>query len=209
MKCVIFGAAPISGGLEYIRSAMPEGDRVIIAADGGLRYTAALGLTPDIIIGDMDSVRQEDVPAGAILYPSRKDDTDMMLAVKKGLALGADEFFLFGGLGGRLDHTYANFQTLAYLSEHNVRGWLLDENHRVCMLENGEFALSPEYRYLSIFAYGGICTGVTITGAEYPLDDAVLEPSFPLGVSNCHAPGNQMRVSVKEGTLLIIQTKLS
>ena len=71
MKCVIFGAAPISGGLEYIRSAMPEEDRVIIAADGGLRYTAALGLTPDIIIGDMDSVRQEDVPAGAILYPSR------------------------------------------------------------------------------------------------------------------------------------------
>lgn len=208
MKCVIFGAAPFTGDLEYIRQTMPDENRVVIAADGGLRYTTALGLEPDVIIGDMDSVREEDVPVGAILYPSRKDDTDMMLAVKKGLALGADEFFLYGGLGGRLDHTYANFQTLAYLSEHGVNGWLLDENHRVCMLENGELTLSSEYRYLSVFAYGGVCSGITITGAEYPLEDAVLEPSFPLGVSNRHAEGEQMRVSVKNGTLLIIQTKL-
>lgn len=208
MKCVIFGAAP-ADDYAYIRELLPASGRLVIAADGGFRYTAALGLEPDIIIGDMDSVRREDVPPGAILYPSHKDDTDMMLAVKKGLALGAEEFFIFGGLGGRLDHTYANIQTLAYLAEHGVPGWLLDRNHRVCLLEKGELTLSPEYRYLSVFAYGGVCSGVSITGAEYPLEDAVLEPSFPLGVSNRHAPGQLMRVSVSEGTLLIIQTKLS
>ena len=207
MKCVIFGAGPIAD-YSFVKGELPEGGYLLIAADGGLRHTAALGLTPDIIIGDMDSVREEDVPPGAILYPSRKNDTDMMLAVKKGLAVGAEEFFLFGGMGGRFDHTYANIQTLAYLAEHGARGWLLDESHRICILERGELALSKEYHYLSVFAYGGVCTGVRITGAEYELEDGVLEPSFPLGVSNQHAPGQQMRVSVENGSLLIVQTKL-
>lgn len=207
MKCVIFGAGPIAD-YGFVKKELPEGKRLLIAADGGLRHTAALGLTPDIIIGDMDSVREEDVPPGAILYPSRKNDTDMMLAVKKGLAAGAEEFFLFGGMGGRFDHTYANIQTLAYLSEHDARGWLLDESHRICILERGELALSTEYHYLSVFAYGGICTGVRITGAEYDLENGELTPSFPLGVSNQHAPGQQMRVSVENGSLLIVETKL-
>ena len=207
MKCVIFGAGPIAD-LHSVRRELPEGGCTVIAADGGLRHTAALGLVPDMIIGDMDSLRHEDVPPGAILYPSRKDDTDMMLAVKKGLAIGAEEFFLFGGMGGRFDHTCANIQTLAYLAEHGARGWLLDENHRICILERGELTLGPEYHYLSVFAYGGVCTGVRITGAEYNLEDAVLEPSFPLGVSNQHAPGQQMHVSVENGSLLIVQTRL-
>ena len=207
MKCVIFGAAPIDD-LGFVEKLLPRGKYLLIAADGGLKHTVALGLIPDVIIGDMDSVESRDIPEGTILYPSRKDDTDMMLAVKRGLASGADEFFLFGGLGGRLDHSYANIQTLAYLAEHNALGWLLDENHRISMVEKGEQLLFPDYRYLSIFAYGGVCEGVTITGAEYPLENAVLEPSFPLGVSNRHAEGGRMKVSVEKGMLLIIQTKL-
>ncbi|MGI5893643.1 MAG: thiamine diphosphokinase [Candidatus Merdivicinus sp.] len=207
MKCFIFGAGPIES-LEFIRAELPSDPYILIAADGGLRHTTALGLVPDVIIGDMDSVQEEDVPTGAILYPSRKDDTDMMLAVKKGLALGAREFYLFGGMGGRFDHTYANIQTLAYLTEYNAHGWLMDENHRICILQDDAMTLSPDYRYLSVFAYGGSCSGVTITGAGYNLENAVLTPSFPLGVSNYHAPGETMRVSVQNGSLLIIQTKL-
>ena len=76
------------------------------------------------------------------------------------------------------------------------------------MIDGGSALLSPDYRYLSVFAYSGVCEGVTITGAEYPLENAVLEPSFPLGVSNHHAPASQMKVSVTSGTLLLIQTKL-
>lgn len=207
MRCILFGAGPMADptfALPYI----PAEHRIIIAADGGLRHTAALGLSPDMIIGDMDSLRGEDVPPGAILYPSRKNDTDMMLAIKKGLALGAEEFFLFGGMGGRFDHTYANIQSLAYLSEHGAKGWLLDESHRITVLERGTMELEPEYRYLSVFAYGGTCTGVTIIGAEYNVENETLVPSFPLGVSNAHAPGERMKVSVETGSLLIIQTKL-
>ena len=68
MKCVIFGAAP-ADDYACIRELLPASGRLVIAADGGLRYTAALGLEPDIIIGDMDSVRREDVPPGAVLFP--------------------------------------------------------------------------------------------------------------------------------------------
>ena len=207
MICVIFGAAPIAD-YEAIRMLLPKEPFYLIAADGGFRHATALGLVPDAFIGDMDSLREEDLPEGAILYPSRKDDTDMMLAVKKALAAGASEVLLLGGLGGRLDHTYANIQALAYLLEFGVKGTLADENHLVSMLENGRIRLEPEYRYLSVFAYSGLCEGVNITGAEYPLENAVLEPSFPLGVSNCHAPGEQMEVSVERGILLLIRTRL-
>ena len=209
MKCVIFGAGPISD-YEATRALLPEEPYTILAADGGLRHTNALGLTPDAFIGDMDSLREEDIPEGAILYPSRKDDTDMMLAVKKALAIGAKEIWMFGGLGGRLDHSYANIQTLAYLLEYGVSGVLMDENHRVSMIADGQREkMSLAYHYLSVFAYGGVCIGVNITGAEYLLEDATLMPSFPLGCSNRHAPGKQMEVSVEHGTLLLIQTKLN
>lgn len=194
---------------DYICPYLDFPQKVVIAADGGLRHTTALGITPDVVIGDMDSFREADVPPGTILFPARKDDTDMMLAIKKGLAMGADEFFLFGGMGGRFDHTYANIQSLAYLLQFGRRGWLLDENHKICMLAEGSLTLSPEYRYLSVFAYGGTCSGITITGAEYNLENAILEPDFPLGVSNRHAAGETMQVSVQNGTLLIIQTKIS
>ena len=207
MNGVIFGAGPVAD-YEAVRALLPEAPFYLIAADGGLRHARALGLVPDAFIGDMDSLREEDLPEGAILYPSQKDDTDMMLAVKKAMALGVRKVLLLGGLGGRLDHTYANIQTLAYLLEHGVSGALADENHLVTMLDGGSALLSPDYRYLSVFAYSGVCEGVTITGAEYPLENAVLAPSFPLGVSNRHAPGGRMKVSVANGTLLLIQTKL-
>ena len=133
----------------------------------------------------------------------------MMLAVKKALALGAEHVLLLGGLGGRLDHTYANIQTLAYLLEHGITGVLADENHLVTMVDGpGSAVMSAGYRYLSVFAYSVVCEGVTITGAEYLLENASWEPSFPLGVSNRHAPGQQMKVSVKTGTLLLIQSRL-
>ena len=77
MNCVIFGAGPIAD-YEAVRALLPEAPFYLIAADGGLRHTNALNLVPDAFIGDMDSLRNENLPEGAILYPSQKDDTDMM-----------------------------------------------------------------------------------------------------------------------------------
>ena len=106
MNGVIFGAGPVVD-YEAVRELLPKAPFYLIAADGGLRHARALGLVPDAFIGDMDSLREEDLPEGAILYPSQKDDTDMMLAVKKAMALGVRKVLLLGGLGGRLDHICA------------------------------------------------------------------------------------------------------
>ena len=118
MNGVIFGAGPVAD-YEAVRALLPKAPFYLIAADGGLRHARALGLVPDAFIGDMDSLREEDLPEGAILYPSQKDDTDMMLAVKQAMALGVRKVLLLGGLGGRLDHTYANIQKMCIRD----RGW--------------------------------------------------------------------------------------
>ena len=101
--CIIFGAA------EFDRLAEPIclGD-FVIAADGGLRHTKKLSILPDEILGDFDSLGY--VPDTGVVYPVEKDDTDTMLAVRRGLELGFRRFVIYGGLEGRrLDHTVANF----------------------------------------------------------------------------------------------------
>ena len=111
--CIIVGAGECTGLLQPV-----DKSDCLIAADGGLAHVQALGLTPDIILGDFDSLGY--VPEGANVFPVRKDDTDTMLAIRRGLELGYHNFLIYGGLDGpRLDHTLANIQSLLFL---NLRG---------------------------------------------------------------------------------------
>lgn len=200
-RCIIFSAAEVRD-YEKLRFERRTDD-LIIAADGGLRHTKKLGIVPDMVIGDMDSMKGQKVPEGAILFPARKDDTDTMLAIKQGLTMGYRSFVIYGGLGGRLDHSIANIQSLSYLLTEGAEGTLVDENHKVFLLQNGVIALNEPYHYISVFAYGGPCHGVTLKGVQYPLDSVTLTPDFPLGVSN-QQKGEQAVVQVEDGTLLLI-----
>ncbi len=199
-KCVIFSASKIS---DY--SHINTGNAFIIAADGGLVHTEKLGITPDVVIGDMDSFCGE-VPQNTLLFPVQKDDTDTMLAIKKGLELGFKEFEIYGGMGGRFDHTIANVQALSYLKSHNANGILKDENHTVFIVENEKVTFKNEGFYISIFAYGKTANGVTLKGFEYPLEDGKLKTDFPLGVSN-KALSDEVTVEVKDGALLVITAR--
>ena len=200
-RCIIFSAADIR---EYDKIySERRADDFIIAADGGLRHTQKLGLTPHIVMGDMDSVKGQTVPDGAILFPAQKDDTDTMLAIKQGLEMGYRSFVIYGGLGGRLDHTVANIQALSYLLGEGAEGTLIDATHKVFLLRNGRVALDEPYHYISIFAYGGVCRGVTLKGVQYPLNRATLTPDFPLGASN-QQKGEKALIQVEDGTLLLI-----
>ena len=126
--CVIFCAA------EFDKLERPIGaEDFVIAADGGLRHTRKLGLTPDVIIGDFDSLGF--VPEGANVFPVEKDDTDAMLAVRRGFSQGCREFLLYGGLDGpRLDHTVANFQTLQFVADRGGIGYLVGNTTIACVL---------------------------------------------------------------------------
>ena len=197
-KCVIFCAAGFDG-----LAAPIENNDIVIAADGGLLHTQRLGITPDVILGDFDSLGF--VPEGANVFPVEKDDTDAMLAVRRGLAMGCREFLLYGSLDGkRLDHTVANFQTLQFLADHGAVGYLIGADHMVTVLKNGTLSFPPDADgILSVFCLGADATGVNIEGLQYILKDGTLSPGFPLGVSN-HFIGSTARISVKRGSLLLI-----
>ena len=197
--CYIFGAAQ---GLPNHFS--PSGGDLVIAADGGYESLAALGVIPQLVVGDFDSLTA--IPNGItiIKHPKEKDDTDMMLAVKIGYERGYRRFVLYGGTGGRMDHTFANFQVLCWLSHRKARAFLAGEDFTATAITDDtlRFTKSAEGN-ISVFAAAGTAQGVFLDGLAYPLENATLTADFPLGVSN-EFTGEPSSVRVKKGTLLII-----
>lgn len=193
--CVIFCA----GGFEKLARPIDASD-YLIAADGGLVHLQKLGLTPHGIIGDFDSLGY--IPEGAQVFPVEKDDTDSMLAVRKGLELGYRRFEIYGALDGkRLDHTVANLQTLNFLREFGATGYLVGIDYMVTAVRNGAIRFSSQAcGILSVFCLGEDAKGVCLRGLKYPLENGTLTSGFPLGVSN-HFTGEPATVSVKEGIL--------
>lgn len=197
-ECVIFCAAECDG---LARPIGPES--FVIAADGGLRHTEKLGLTPDAVLGDFDSLGF--CPEGANVFPVEKDDTDAMLAVRLGLERGCEEFLLYGSLDGpRLDHTVANFQTLQFLADHGAAGYLIGNTTMVTVVKNGKITfLAGLSGTISVFCMGPDAVGVTEKGLFYGLENGTLSSGFPLGVSN-HFTGEAAEISVKNGSLLVL-----
>lgn len=195
--CYIIGAAVRCAAIS------PQADDLVIAADGGLRHVEKQGITPDLIVGDFDSLGTPPAGDNVAVYPVEKDDTDVMLALKLGFERGFREFRLLAGTGGRSDHTIANLQALLWLAARGGRGVLVGEGECFTVLRDGALTFSPrDEGVVSVFAFGGEARGVSLTGLQYPLSDGVLSPDFPLGVSN-HFTGESARVEVTDGALLI------
>lgn len=198
MACFIFGAGEFYG----LPCAIGTDDAVI-AADGGWRVCQALHLTPHLLVGDFDSLGEVPDFPHILRLPVEKDDTDMLRAVREGFDRGEREFHLLGGMGGRTDHTVANLQTLAFIAHRGGQGWLYGDRERFTAVENGTVTLSPRQTgTFSVFCMGADAAGVTIRGAQYPLENAALTAFFPLGVSN-HFTGGAVTVSVEQGCLLV------
>ena len=196
--CYIVGASPDIGPLPI----QPGPGDCIIAADGGYARLKERGLQPDVAVGDFDSLGF--VPDGAHAYAKEKNDTDMMLAIRLGLQKGYRSFELYGGLGGRIDHTVANIQALLFLARRGARGTLVMRATRATVIQRDSIAFhTAGFGTLSIFSLDGESRGVTARGFKYPLVDATLTNEFPLGVSN-EFIGEKSSVSVRDGTLLII-----
>ena len=197
-RCVIFCAAGFDGLLAPVQK-----DDFIIAADGGLRHTEALGIAPDVILGDFDSLGY--VPEHSSVFPVEKDDTDAMLAIRHGLSLGHKEFYLYGGMDGpRLDHTLANLQALQFLADRGAFGYLVGKDTVATVVKDGKLQFSSTAEgILSVFCMGQPAEGVCLSGLQYPLAQGRLVAHFPLGVSN-HFVGEAATVSVENGSLLVL-----
>lgn len=197
--CYVVGAGEC-GSLPIIKK---END-LIIAADGGLKHLEKYGITPDIVIGDFDSFGA--VPEGdnVICLKPEKDVTDLHAAVDAGLAKGCERFEFFGATGGRLDHTVANVQLAASLSQEGIPVLIHGYGFGIAAITDGEICFDKnESGYVSVFAHSDECKGVSIKGLKYELDGAVLTNSFSLGVSN-EFIGKESGISVENGTLIII-----
>lgn len=177
----------------------------IIAADGGCESLLKSGITPDLVIGDFDS---GGVPENIEYkrYKVEKDETDMHLAFLEGVCRGYDTFYIFGGVGGSEDHTFANYCLLYYAKKQGKTMYLVGENAYWFVIENESVTLSGNIGgRLSLFAFGGAASGVTVKGAKYEADDVTLTPEFPLGVSNSFTEVSA-EISVKSGALLIMSS---
>ena len=179
---------------------------LIIAADGGCVYLERAGIVPDIIIGDFDSLGY--VPEGneVVKLNPVKDITDMDAAVNEGIKRGYIEFHLYGACGGRVDHTLANIQLVASLSQRGIKAYIHADSI-ITAVTNGEITFDADYKgYISVFSHSDKCIGVTIEGLKYTLDNAELSNSFPLGVSN-EFMGVESKIIIKNGTIVIIYSE--
>jgi thiamine pyrophosphokinase len=198
MICYIVGAGEFHGKFT------PSYDDLVIAADGGYDTLISHGYRCDVLIGDFDSISSIPESVELIKFNKRKDYTDMHLCYLEGVKRGYTEFYIFGGTGGREDHTFANLSLTAFAknSGHNIT--IFSSSRKIFALKNEERTLYEESgKTLSIFAFGGDAHGVTVRGAEYECEDITLKALFPLGVSNSFV-GSPITITVKDGILLVM-----
>lgn len=198
--CYIVGA---SG--ENFENFTPVTGDLVIASDGGYKQLIQKGYTPDVLIGDLDSLSDVEILCDLIRHPVIKDDTDTLLCVKYGMEKGYKNFVIYGGLGGaRISHSYANIQTLAFLTDAGCHGKLISENCEIFMIKDGKLSFDKEKSgHISVFSYTDISHGVCEKGLKYEIENANVKSNFPIGVSNSFV-GTPSEVSVSDGTLLII-----
>ena len=221
-RFVIFTGPPQEG---FILETLPEicPDDFVVCADGGYTVCISLGIKPEAVIGDFDSLPGElireidDLGIKRIIYPREKDDTDTMHCAKYGIARGFENFLIVGGIGGNFGHTMANMQVLSFLTDMECTAELVAVSERVFMADGKTasalretepsvpviFAGRPGSKF-SVLSYAERSSGVFIENARYRLTDAILTQSYPVGVSNEFINDDPVTVSVRYGRLIII-----
>jgi thiamine pyrophosphokinase len=205
---IFLNGSPDSSGL--IQHVVRRAD-LVVAADGGALYALNAGVVPDLVIGDMDSLGEELVreveKRGASLerYPLRKDKMDGHLAVLAARKRGASAADFLCAMGGRLGALFAAPHILLAAEKIGLRSTVVADWGRMFVIEAGSRAVEGDPQdSVSIFPLSGPAAGVTLEGLEYPLENATLEPGDTLGFHN-ELIGNEARVSVGEGALLVVQ----
>lgn len=205
-RCIIVGGADINN-YEYIKSRLTAED-FFIYCDSGLKHMGALGVSPNLIIGDFDSHENPHLDVETIVLPREKDDTDTVYAIKEAINRGFDDFLLIGVVGARLDHTLGNVYILQYLSNRGKKAIIIDDYSDMELVTPGEpGCIGEEYAFFSLLNITGCAEGITITGAKYPLENAKIDSEYQYGVSNEVLPGHTATVTIERGSLLLIKDR--
>jgi thiamine pyrophosphokinase len=207
-RAIIF----LNGEYAQIEPLVPLTQEVflVIGVDGGTRHLVDFGLTPQLIIGDMDSIPQPDFDrfksenVQMLKFPRQKNETDFQLALDQAIQADCREALVFGALGGRSDHLIANLLLpLQYLDK--VKTSLFHGSEEITYINNHSTIHGAPGDILSLIPISNDASGVTTTGLLYPLNFETLHIGSPRGVSN-ELITNKAKVSVTSGVLLCVHT---
>ena len=210
MKCTIVANGAIEDD-DLARREILRGD-YLVCADGGARHLARLGILPDVVIGDLDSIgdaelrRLESEGVAFHRHPPRKDDTDTALAVELAIEQGASEITFLGTTGSRLDHTLSATFLLKRVLDAGIRGKVVDAANTIYLIADTITLGGKPGDILSILPVAGEASGVWLEGLEYPLEDATIPFGSSIGISN-RFTGTVASVRIREGLLLVIRSR--
>ena len=188
----------------------------VVAVDGGYAYLLDAGVTADAVVGDFDSLGYVPEAKGIHRYPPEKDESDLELACRVACEAGCDSLVLYGCLGQRFDHTLAVMQVMVGLARRGICVRAVGDEFALAVLcgdagqgcvrfaptQLGDFGQGMYRNYISVFAYGGVASGVCERGLKYVLDDATVPDDVSLGLSN-EFTGTAAEVSVRTGCLMV------
>jgi thiamine pyrophosphokinase len=211
-RALVFANGDLTPGPAVTAALRSAPDALIVAADGGARLARACGLTPHLVVGDMDSLSAAELDdlraAGAeiLRFPPAKNETDLELALIAAVERGATWLRVLGALGDRIDQTLANIELLALPALATVDARLVSGAQTLWLVGPGEHAMPGDPGdTMSLIPLGGDAVGVRTTNMMYPLHDETLRVGPARGVSNVIAePG--ARVALAAGTLIAVHT---
>lgn len=189
----------------------------VIAVDAGLNAVDALGLIPDYIVGDLDSIdpaladRYRKIPYIVWeVHKPEKNETDTELARSRAVALGCEEIVFLGATGGRIDHLIGNIHALYDCMQRGIRAQIIDEQNAICLLDEGRRFRRSELwgKYVSFLPYTEEVRGITLKGFRYPLTDKTIRRGEEVGlcISNELAE-ESAELSFTEGILICVESR--
>jgi len=209
----------ISGGVideKFIGEILArEEGAYVIGVDRGVEYLYHRGIMPQYIVGDFDSIDPEiityyrnETHVAIREFNPIKDATDTEIAIRLGITLGSREMIILGATGGRIDHLWANIQTLAVACKAGVKAYIMDDKNKIyvidkpCTIKKSQ-AFGP---YLSVFTLSGEVFDFNLTGTKWPLKHHTLKPYDSLTVSN-RFEEDTVEIDFTSGVLVVMETR--
>ena len=211
-RIIIFANGELPN-IDKARSLLQEDD-YIICADGGTRHARSLGITPDLIIGDLDSVEQEAVQkfkenrVRVETYSHDKNETDLELGIHRALEFTPQQIVIIAALGGRLDQTIANITLLSDIRLSSVDVRLDDGVEEVLLCRDQAQIHGQSGDIVSLIPWQGAVSEIQTTNLKWALYKETLYPDKTRGISN-EITDDPASVSIGSGFLLIVHHRLS
>ena len=210
MRTVVFANGVIQE-IHLVKTLIEEKD-LIVSADGGLRYIRSLSLTPKLVIGDLDSVSQDDIEylndknVEVLKFPTEKDQTDLEIALRELIKRGYKDILVIGALGGRTDQTLANLGLMSSLADDDIRIEFDDGQEHIMLVRNHQVLFGKKGDTVSLIPQCSPAKGITTSGLRYPLNDESLFSGQTRGISN-EMIGEKAEINITIGTVLCIHTR--